>query len=103
MSHRRLDLIRRSDGVVLVKNDLRDVVSLVGLRRKSYRKTQENLVWEAGYNVFVIPPAAGLFLWTSTVNCPSPRRRRTSQQRKTRDSVRLTRRFEFFYSVYIQN
>ncbi|MFC7137705.1 heavy metal translocating P-type ATPase [Halobaculum litoreum] len=54
------DVAVESAGVVLVENDPRDVVSLVRLSRKSYRKMQENLVWAAGYNVFALPLAAGI-------------------------------------------
>jgi Cu2+-exporting ATPase len=54
------DVAVESADVVLVENDPRDVVSLVRLSRKSYRKMQENLVWAAGYNVFALPLAAGV-------------------------------------------
>jgi P-type Cu2+ transporter len=54
------DVAVESADVVLVENDPRDVVSLVRLSRKSYRKMQENLVWAAGYNVFALPLAAGI-------------------------------------------
>ena len=37
-----------------------DVVRLVKLSRASYRKMQENIVWAAGYNVFVLPLTAGV-------------------------------------------
>lgn len=42
------DVAVESADVVLVENDPRDVVHLVRLSRKSYRKMQENLVWAAG-------------------------------------------------------
>ncbi|WP_425607254.1 heavy metal translocating P-type ATPase [Natronobeatus ordinarius] len=54
------DVAVESADVVLVENDPRDVVSLVRLSRKSYRKMQENLAWAAGYNVFALPLAAGV-------------------------------------------
>jgi Cu2+-exporting ATPase len=54
------DVAVESADVVLVENDPRDVVSLVRLSRKSYRKMQENIVWAAGYNVFALPLAAGI-------------------------------------------
>nr|WP_306061064.1 heavy metal translocating P-type ATPase [Natronococcus sp. AD5] len=54
------DVAVESADVVLVENDPRDVVHLVRLSRKSYRKMQENLVWAAGYNVFALPLAAGI-------------------------------------------
>nr|WP_254546433.1 copper-translocating P-type ATPase [Halomarina sp. BND7] len=54
------DVAVESADVVLVQNNPLDVVRLVALSRKSYRKMQENLVWAAGYNVFAIPLAAGV-------------------------------------------
>jgi Cu2+-exporting ATPase len=47
--------------VVLVKNDPRDVVSLIRLSRATTRKMKQNLVWATGYNVIAIPAAAGVF------------------------------------------
>ncbi len=54
------DVAVESADVVLVENDPRDVVSLISLSKRSYRKMQENLVWAAGYNVFALPLAAGI-------------------------------------------
>ena len=54
------DVAVESADIVLVENDPRDVVGLVRLSRRSYRKMQENLVWAAGYNVFAVPLAAGI-------------------------------------------
>ena len=54
------DVAVESADVVLVQNNPVDVVRLITLSRKSYRKMQENLVWAAGYNIFAIPLAAGV-------------------------------------------
>ena len=54
------DVAVESADVILVQNNPLDVVRLIKLSRKSYRKMQENLVWAAGYNVFAIPLAAGI-------------------------------------------
>ncbi|MFP8952806.1 heavy metal translocating P-type ATPase [Natrialbaceae archaeon A-arb3/5] len=54
------DVAVESADVVLVENDPRDVVRLVRLSAKSYRKMQENIAWAAGYNVFALPLAAGV-------------------------------------------
>jgi Cu2+-exporting ATPase len=54
------DVAVESADVILVQNNPVDVVRLITLSRKSYRKMQENLVWAAGYNVFAIPLAAGV-------------------------------------------
>jgi len=55
------DVAIESAGIVLIKNDPRDIVKIIKLARANYRKMIENLVWATGYNVFAIPAAAGLF------------------------------------------
>ncbi len=54
------DVAVESAGIVLVRDDPRDVVGAIRLSRASYRKMVQNLVWAAGYNVMAIPIAAGL-------------------------------------------
>ncbi|MHB8991063.1 MAG: heavy metal translocating P-type ATPase [Chloroflexota bacterium] len=49
-----------SAGIILVRNDPRDVVKIVELSRASYRKMVQNLGWATGYNVVAIPLAAGV-------------------------------------------
>ena len=46
-----------------MKNDPRDVVKVIELSRRTYRKIKQNLAWAVGYNVFAIPAAAGVFYW----------------------------------------
>jgi P-type Cu2+ transporter len=55
------DVAVESAGIVLVRDDPRDVAAVVELTRASYRKMVENLVWATGYNALAIPVAAGLF------------------------------------------
>jgi len=55
------DVAVESAGIVLVRNDPRDVVGAIELSRASYRKMIQNLIWATGYNVLAIPIAAGLF------------------------------------------
>ena len=55
------DVALESAGIVLIKNDPRDIVKIIKLAKANYRKMVENLVWATGYNVFAIPAAAGLF------------------------------------------
>jgi Cu2+-exporting ATPase len=54
------DVARASAGIVLVKNDPRDIVRILRLSRASYRKMMQNLAWAAGYNVVALPLAAGI-------------------------------------------
>jgi P-type Cu2+ transporter len=56
------DVAVESAGIVLVRNDPRDVVGAVELSRAAYRKMIQNLVWATAYNLVAIPVAAGLFL-----------------------------------------
>lgn len=49
-----------SADIVLVRDDPRDVVSLIRLSRATLRKMKQNLVWATGYNVVAIPVAAGV-------------------------------------------
>ncbi len=55
------DIAIESADIVLVKNDPRDVVSLMEISMKSYSKTKQNLAWATGYNAIAIPAAAGVF------------------------------------------
>ncbi len=50
-----------SADVVLVSGDLGALVQAVGLSRAALRNMTENLIWAFGYNVALIPVAAGLF------------------------------------------
>jgi Cu2+-exporting ATPase len=54
------DVAIEAGGIILVKNDPRDIVSIIKLSRASYRKMIQNLVWATGYNVVAIPLAAGV-------------------------------------------
>ena len=49
-----------SAGIILVKNDLRDIVKLIKLSRATYSKMIQNLFWATGYNVIAMPLAAGV-------------------------------------------
>ena len=54
------DVAVESAGIVLVRDDPRDVVGAIELSRASYRKMIQNLVWATGYNALAIPVAAGI-------------------------------------------
>lgn len=54
------DVAIESADIILVRNDPRDVVSVIGLAKATYRKMKQNLFWATGYNVFAIPLAAGV-------------------------------------------
>jgi Cu2+-exporting ATPase len=49
-----------SAGIILVRNDPRDIVKIIKLSRLTYRKMIQNLFWATGYNVVALPLAAGV-------------------------------------------
>jgi Cu2+-exporting ATPase len=54
------DVARAAAGIVLVRNDPRDVAAIIALSRATYRKMVQNLAWAVGYNVVALPLAAGV-------------------------------------------
>ncbi len=54
------DVAIESADVVLVKSNPLNVVDIISLSKITRRKTKQNLLWAAGYNVFAIPLAAGV-------------------------------------------
>src|SRR3990172_11837742 len=48
-----------SAGIILVRNDPRDIVKIVRLSKMTYTKMIQNLFWATGYNVVALPLAAG--------------------------------------------
>jgi P-type Cu2+ transporter len=56
------DVAVESAGIVLVRNDPRDVVAAIELSRATYAKMIQNLVWATGYNLVAIPIAMGVLV-----------------------------------------
>ncbi len=52
------DVAMETGGIVLIKNDLRDVVTAIELSRATMRKIRQNFFWALGYNALGIPVAA---------------------------------------------
>ena len=52
------DIAMETGGIVLIKNDLRDVVTAIELSRATIRKIHQNFFWALGYNSLGIPVAA---------------------------------------------
>jgi Cu2+-exporting ATPase len=63
------DVAIESAGLILASDDPRGVDSIIRLSKATYRKSLQNLVWAAGYNVVAIPVAAGALHWAG-VNMP---------------------------------
>ncbi|MDE1970543.1 MAG: heavy metal translocating P-type ATPase [Patescibacteria group bacterium] len=49
-----------SAGIILVRNDPRDIAKVIHLSQLTYVKMIQNLWWAAGYNIVAIPLAAGV-------------------------------------------
>jgi len=54
------DIAIESADVVLMTDDLRNVANAIALSRATIRNVRENLAWAFGYNVVLIPVAAGV-------------------------------------------
>jgi len=54
------DVAVESAGLILVKNNPLDIVRIIRLSRATYKKMVQNLIWATGYNVIVLPIAAGV-------------------------------------------
>jgi len=52
------DVAMETGGIVLMKNDLRDVVTAIELSKATMRKIYQNFFWALGYNTLGIPIAA---------------------------------------------
>lgn len=57
------DVAVEAGDIVLTRNNPLDVVRLIILAKKVYRKMIQNLVWALGYNIVAIPAAAGVFAY----------------------------------------
>lgn len=53
------DIAKETGGIVLIKEDLRDVVTAMEISKKTVAKIKQNLFWAFAYNTALIPIAAG--------------------------------------------
>jgi Cu2+-exporting ATPase len=65
------DVAVESAGIILVKNDPRDVLKIFTLSRASYTKMVQNLLWATGYNIIAIPLAAGVLAGSDILLSPA--------------------------------
>ena len=49
-----------SAGIILARNDPRDIVKIITLSKLTYSKMIQNIFWATGYNVVALPIAAGI-------------------------------------------
>jgi Cu+-exporting ATPase len=64
------DVAMESGGIVMVKNDLRDVVTAIDLSRETVGKIKQNMFFALFYNVIGIPIAARLLAFAGIVLRP---------------------------------
>lgn len=60
-----------SAGIILVRNDPRDIVKIIKLSQLTYGKMIQNLFWATGYNVIAIPLAAGVLYFKGILLQPA--------------------------------
>jgi len=53
------DVAKETGGIILIKENLRDVVVAIELSKKAVTKIKQNLFWAFAYNTVLIPIAAG--------------------------------------------
>lgn len=60
--HSGTDIAMETADIVLMRDDLKDVLSALNLSRSTFNKIRQNLAWAFGYNLICIPLAAGVLL-----------------------------------------
>ena len=56
------DVAKETGGIILIKNDIRDVVTALDLGKRTVSKIKQNLFWAFAYNTGLIPIAAGILV-----------------------------------------
>src|ERR671919_753084 len=56
------DVAKETGGIILIKDDIRDVVTAFDLGRKTVTKIKQNLFWAFAYNTGLIPIAGGVLV-----------------------------------------
>jgi P-type Cu+ transporter len=56
------DVAKETGGIILIKDDLKDVVTALDLGRKTVSKIKQNLFWAFAYNTGLIPIAGGILV-----------------------------------------
>src|SRR5215216_1305023 len=56
------DVAKETGGIILIKDDLKDVITALDLGKKTVSKIKQNLFWAFAYNTGLIPIAAGILV-----------------------------------------
>ncbi|MFK7780350.1 MAG: copper-translocating P-type ATPase [Candidatus Gracilibacteria bacterium] len=65
------DIAAETADIILVNSNPKDVVTLIRFGKITYRKMVQNLFWATGYNIFVIPLAAGVLYGYGIIISPA--------------------------------
>ena len=60
-----------SAGIILMRNDPRDIVKIIKLSSMTFSKMVQNLFWATGYNIIALPLAAGVLAFQGIVLQPA--------------------------------
>lgn len=60
-----------SAGIILVRDDPRDIAKIIRLSRLTYTKMIQNLFWATGYNIVALPLAAGALAFRGVILQPA--------------------------------
>ncbi len=64
------DVAMETGGIVIIKNDLRDVVNAIDLSKETMSKIKQNMFFALFYNVIGIPIAARVFMFAGLILKP---------------------------------
>jgi Cu+-exporting ATPase len=56
------DVAKETGGIILIKDDIKDVVTALDLGKKTVSKIKQNLFWAFAYNTGLIPIAGGVLV-----------------------------------------
>ncbi|TYP93570.1 Cu2+-exporting ATPase [Fodinibius salinus] len=65
------DVAVETGDIILTQSNPKDVASLIGLAKATYKKMVQNLWWATGYNAFAIPLAAGVLYTYGIILSPA--------------------------------
>jgi P-type Cu+ transporter len=69
-THAGTDIAIEAADYVLMRNDLEDVLTAIDLSRTTFNRIRLNYVWAMGYNVLMVPIAAGVFFPLTHMQLP---------------------------------
>ena len=61
-------MILQAGGIILIRNNIYDAFIALELGKRTMSKIRQNLFWAFGYNIVLIPIAAGLLIPVFTIS-----------------------------------